>query len=382
VRALSVALLALLAPLARADDVADYFAARTTTPLHEAVRADKIDEIERLLAAGADPNAPNVENDPPIRLAHSRRAVQALVAHGARASAWVKLSLALYWLAAAVAWGFVPLLLLCVILLWRSRRAPVPPVRNAVEEGDKQPRLKTIECRACRAPVPLDPARAACPFCSEPIELPADYKETLALRARTAEELRQSVAAWRHALAWSSRPSTIGMRLAALALLVAAVIGVAGPGGLAPGPESARLGWFTLFGAALLALSLFIYGWYLSYERRALPEVEGEANLAEAEVRDCTLCGAPLRFAAGDLAAQCSYCGGEVYRVGLAKSVRAEAAKHEARAALSIHDAMAEARARRRGAAAAPLIILGCIAFIASWFGLGQLLRVIGWDPY
>jgi predicted RNA-binding Zn-ribbon protein involved in translation (DUF1610 family) len=374
-------LLVALAPVARADD-ADFFAARSTTPLHEAVKANNLGEVQRLLAAGADPNAKNIENDPPLAFAHSHAVVKALVARGAHPSTWVRLSLILYWVAAPVAWGFVPLLLVCVLLLWRSRRSKPPPERKAADEGDKLPRLKAIECAACRAAVPIDPAGAKCPFCGGPLEVPSDYQETLSLRARTAEELRQAVAAWKSALVWTSPSVTLPMRIAAPILLVAVVIGVAGPGGLAPGAEQARLGWYAIFAGALLGLTLAIYGFYLAAERRALPEVEGEANIGEAEVRDCKLCGAPMRFAAGDLVAQCSYCGGEIYRAELARQARVEAHKHEARAALSIYDAMAECRSRRRGAAAAPLVILACVAFVASFFALGQLLVLIGWDLY
>lgn len=380
-RALRVAALLLaVAAAARADD--DFFAARSTTPLHEAVKADRADEVERLLAAGADANAKNVENDPPLVFAHSRAVTRALVAHGAHAGTWVKLSLILYWVAAAVAWGFVPLLAVCVLLLWRSRRGKVPPVRKAADEGDRLPRLKAIECAACRAPVPIDPGDAKCPFCRGPLEVPGDYQETLSLRARTKAELTEAVSAWRSALVWTSPGVTLALKLTAPLLLVAAVIGVAGPGGLAPGPEAARLGWYTLFGAGVLSLALGIYGFYLAAERRALPEVEGEAKLGEAEVRDCKLCGAPMRFAEGDLVAQCSYCGGEIYRAELARQSRVEAGKHEARAALSIYDAMVELKSRRRGAAAAPLVILAGIAFIATFFAIGRLLVLIGWDVY
>ncbi|MCA1850748.1 MAG: hypothetical protein LC672_06795 [Acidobacteria bacterium] len=76
-----------------------------------------------------------------------------------------------------------------------------------------------------------------------------------------------------------------------------------------------------------------------------IPEIG--KNVGTAEVADCFSCGATVAYEAGQLVTSCGYCGGEIYRVALARRAREVATEEKEQASLSLYNAMVEVAKRR-----------------------------------
>jgi hypothetical protein len=126
--------------------------------------------------------------------------------------------------------------------------------------------------------------------------------------------------------------------------------------------------------ALIMPLGLLLVAWFLGDSRARLPVPKIGVSVGEAEDKLCKLCGAPIRFAVGALAAQCGYCGGESYRVELGRRAHSVAAGEERSAALSLYDTMMSLRERRRTVLAVLLGVTLVALFVALMFAIVALL--------
>ena len=226
--------------------------------------------------------------------------------------------------------------------------------RHAVEKGDDLPHLSPLKCTACGAGVPLKADNMKCQRCDTSIPVPTDYAQTVRLREKAARQLQKAVAAWRRANLFTAWPVRWTLWLIAPFWLAATLIGCfsnLGNSLFAIKTSVAFLAMFALLGGISLVIAFWAYAIYLSGTRRRLPLIPDVGQkVGEAETANCHLCGGGINYAEGDLAALCGYCGGETYRVRVARRAHAQAAEEREQATVSLYDAMSEIVARRQQA--------------------------------
>ena len=329
-----------------------------TTPLEEAARIGDAETIRALVARGANLATKDSNDETPLGIAAQELrglAVKALVEAGSPMSSRQKLQYFGHRVARLEGWILPFLIVFSFLVGYFGKKLTRPqPKRNAVASGDELPHLAPLKCEQCGAGVPLRPDEMQCPRCDTSIPVPEDYGATVRLRAKVAERMERAVAAWRRAnlfTIWSVRWT---LRLLAVFLLAATALGPfskLGDSLFAIKTSTAFLGLFAVLGGLSLALALWTYAAYLSGTRQRLSMIPAVGQkVGEAEVTNCHLCGGGISYAAGDLVAICGYCGGETYRVRLARRARAVAAEEKEKVALSLYDAMAEIVARRQKA--------------------------------
>ena len=350
------------------------------TAMLEAAREGDADTVAALLAAHADPTIADKDGNTPLDLAAAGskgQVARVLIEAGAPASWWRRLGNRAYRFARVEAiWGpFVLTLLLALALIDKVR--PTPPKRHAVEQGDALPRLAPLKCTSCGAPVPITPRELKCPNCGTEVTVPEDYVETLTMRARAERGLRKAVRAWRRARLTASTPVITAAIVGGPAIFVLSwmgAVGLVGNDALSTAEIASTLMTGTTFG-----LASFCAGFYLLGSRDRLPVVpKVGANVGAAEQSSCSLCSAPIEFAPGQFVTPCGYCGGEMYRVALARRARQAAVDDASKVAMSIYDTMVELQERRDNVLNVVLIwflvVLGITAFI-MWEALQQALR-------
>jgi ankyrin repeat protein len=284
------------------------------TAMIEAAREGDHDTVAALLAHGGDPALAANDGTTPLGVAargSNGEAARVLIEAGAPASWWRRLGYHAYRFARTEAlWGPIVLVLLLALALVDKAR-PTPPKRHAVEHGDDLPRLAPIKCRKCAAPVPITPHEMKCPSCASDVVVPEDYVETLAMRARAEKGLRKAVRAWRRARLTASTPVILVLIAGGPVLLVASWLGALGLVG-ADSLSGAEI-TSTLMTGTTLGLAAFCAGFFLSESRDRLPVIPRVGlHVGEAEEVSCSLCGAPVEFAPGQLVTGCGYCGGEI----------------------------------------------------------------------
>ena len=275
------------------------------------------------------------------------------------------------WFFRAQLYATVPL---AVVMLLADRVLPhLPPRPKATDggRGDGLPHLEVLKCAACGAPVPLQPRDPRCPHCRQAITPPADYVETVAKRAQAASTLQTAVRRWQRLRWQSARPVTVALTVVASVWWLATVVGAAAE----PTHKNAMMGLGFLLGV-VYSVMIFIAAWTLAEARRTMPVVPvlGPA-IGQPETTACVLCGAPVSFGAGLLAEACGHCGGENYRVALARAARSGAAADEVAAARSLWDAMNEHEDRMAMVAIPPVVasavLLLVLAFVVVPRALG-----------
>lgn len=352
-----------------------------TTPLEEAARIGDAETIRALVARGANLSTKNNEGETPLDIAARELrglAVKALIENGSPMTSRQKLQYFGYKVARLEGWILPFLIVFSFLVGYLGKKLTRPQAkRNAVASGDELPHLAPLKCEQCGAGVPLRSDEMRCPRCDTSIPVPEDYSATIRLRAKTAARMERAVAAWRRANLFTIWPIRWTLWLLAPLLLAATALGTfskLGDSLFAIKTSTAFLGLFAVLGGLSLALALWAYASYLAGTRKRLPliPVVGQ-KVGEAEVTNCHLCGGGISYAAGDLVAICGYCGGETYRVRLARRAHAVAAEEKEKAALSLYDAMAEIVERRRKA----FIYLYKTAIVVFAIALGILIYAV-----
>lgn len=329
-----------------------------TTPLEEAARIGDAETIRALVVRGANVATKNNDGETPLDIAARELrglAVRALIEMGAPLSSRQKLQYFGYKVARIEGWILPFLIVFSFLVGYLGKKLTRPqPKRNAVKSGDELPHLAPLKCEQCGAGVPLRADEMSCPRCDTPIPVPEDYAATVRLRAKVAERMEKAVAAWKRANLFTIWPIRWTLWLLPFFLLAATALGTfskLGDSLFAIKTSTSFLGLFAVLGGLSLAVALWAYASYLAGTRKRLPLIPTVGQkVGEAEVTNCHLCGGGISYAAGDLVAICGYCGGETYRVRLARRAHAVAAEEKEKAALSLYDAMAEIVARRQKA--------------------------------
>jgi predicted RNA-binding Zn-ribbon protein involved in translation (DUF1610 family) len=329
-----------------------------TTPLMQAAFINDAGTIRALVARGADLASKNNEGQTPLDVAVAERrglAVQALIDGGSTLTTKQKIYYYCYRFARLQGWTLPLVIGFSFLVGYFGKKLTRPePKRNAVASGDELPHLAPLKCEQCGAGVPLKPTDMKCPRCETVIPVPEDYARTVRLRAVVAERMERAVAAWRRANLFTAWPVRWTLWWIAPVWMAATLMGLfsnIGNSLFATKTSVAFLALFALIGGISLTAAFWTYAAYLNGTRQRLPliPVTGQ-KVGEAEVTNCHLCGGGISYAAGDLAAVCGYCGGETYRVKLARRAHAVAAEEKEQATLSLYDAMAEIVTRRQQA--------------------------------
>lgn len=329
-----------------------------TTPLMQAALINDEVTIRELVARGAHLASKNNEGQTALDIAVSvrrGRAVKALIEGGSLLTTKQKIYYYCYRFARLQGWTLPFVIAFSFLVGYFGKKLTRPePKRNAVASGDELPHLAPLKCEQCGAGVPLKPTDMKCPRCDISIPVPEDYARTVRLRALVAERMERAVAAWRRANLFTAWPLRWTLWLIAPVWLAATITGLfsnIGNSLFAIKTSVAFLALFALIGGISLTIAFWTYAAYLNGTRRRLPviPVVGQ-KVGEAELTNCHLCGGGISYAAGDLAAICGYCGGETYRVKLARRAHRVAAEEKDQATLSLYDAMAEIVARRQQA--------------------------------
>lgn len=316
---------------------------RGFTPLMAAAAGASLPTMRVLLAQGARPSAIDSTGSTALAFAMSdaqcplRRAAVLLRA-GARPRPGEACTLIVIALSAAAPW-IIALSVLGIVL---DRRAEPPVPRALPGRGDALPRLAPLKCGQCGAPVPVARTLPLCPSCGTSVPIPDDYRETLALRAKNAEDFRRASRAWKWTYRLSSPVIATVLGLAGLATIAALCIGLsANP----PIPHVVR----AILAGLVIALALLLWAFAVGEARKTLAQLPRPSGLpAGAGIVDCSSCGAPVSFAAGDLVATCGYCGSDLFRARLARGARIAATEDEARISRSLYDVVEQLRDQRQ----------------------------------
>lgn len=325
-----------------------------TTALMEAAANGDAETVELLLSHGADPTLRDARGKSAFDIAAKAThgaVVRALVAHDVPLGAKQRIKYALGRLAYALSWIFTPFFILAIsVLVAYSRRRIKKPraPRRTVLSGSDLPPLAKIDCAECGACVPLKLEGMRCPHCKTPTRPPEDYVATLKARAKGAALLVEALAAWRRATLFSSTPVRVFFWAIGFVWLAVIVAGALSDVGRSLFDGHPLLFISALVSAAGLPVFSVSYASYLGDVRKRLPIIPTiGAEVASAAVVDCRSCGAPVEFDAGQLVTSCGYCGGETYRVALARRARQVAEKERTEASLSLYRAMREVAERR-----------------------------------
>lgn len=329
-----------------------------TTTLMQAALVNDAGTIRALLSRGANLASLNNEGQTPLDIAVAERrglAVKALIDGGSPMTTKQKFYYYCYRFARLQGWTLPLVIGFSFLVGYFGKKLTRPAAkRRAVASGDELPHLAPLKCEQCGASVPLKPSDMKCPRCDTVIPVPEDYAATVRLRAAVAERMERATAAWRRAnlfTAWPVRWTLWWLAPVWLAATLAGLFSNIGNSLFAVKTSVAFLALFALIGGISLTAAFWTYAAYLTGTRRRLPliPVVGQ-KVGEAELTNCHLCGGGISYAAGELAAVCGYCGGETYRVQLARRAHAVAAEEKEQATLSLYDAMTEIVERRRQA--------------------------------
>ena len=319
------------------------------TALAEAATNGDLGTTELLLSRGARPTQVAFDS----ALEHeSGEIVRTLIEHGHPLTGRQRVAYVTSRIAIGLSWVFPLLIVAAIGALWsyadRVRKRPAPPRRDAAH-GDRLPHLAPIKCEKCGAGVPLVLDDMRCPHCSTPASVPEDYRDTAKARATAEAALRAAVVQWRRATVMTSAPVRWFFWSLGFAWLAVVTVGVFNDIGRALFAGHPFLFLSGLLGAAGLPVFSLTYAAYLRDVRTRLPVVpQLGTHAATSEVTGCPTCGGAIAYASGQLVAACGYCGSEVYRVELARRSRVAAQKDEAKASLSLYEAMVEVDALRR----------------------------------
>jgi hypothetical protein len=349
------------------------------TALVEAAHHGDAETVATLLARGADPARAANDGTTALRAAAQGNhgdVARMLIDAGAPTSWWQRLEYRSSRFARLEAWWGPLVVLVLVLLAFVEKKRPARPKRHAVEQGDSLPRLAPLKCPRCAAPVPITPTDLKCPSCGTEVVVPDDYAQTLGLRAESAKGLRRAVWTWRRARVGSSVPVIVFMLFGGPAVLAASLLGALGIVG--PGNLPMPLIISALMMGVTFGLTMFCAAFYLMESRGLIPAVPKVGrSVGEAETSACSLCGAPVAFASGQLVTGCGYCGGEIYRVALARRARAVAADEATEVAVSIYDTMVELQERRRrvlGVLIAWLSLVLAVTVFLLWQALKEAI--------
>jgi len=344
-------------------------------PLITAAEKDDVATIQLLLERGADLAHENNQGWLALDRAviyQRRAAARALIAAGAPLDAEQAKVKQRYEFARLAGRWFPALLLGSFVLAgWMARKQKSAPKREAAPRaGDDLPALAPLKCNACGGSASLRPGVATCASCHQPVPVPEDYTLTLSLRARTFRLMERAVQLWRRVRIVSSSPIQIALWVGGLWFALRVWQGVM--------PLFARVALFDLMtfrGTMVWALSVlamaavpiacWIYALYLLSVREKIPAapVVGR-EIGEAGTTQCRNCAGMLEFRPGDLVGVCGYCGGETYRVALARRARTAATGEKDDATLSLYNAMVEVYELRATAAMAVPMAMVVIGFI------------------
>lgn len=347
-------------------------------PLITAAEKDDVTTIQLLLERGADLAHENNKGWLALDRAvnyQRRAAARTLVAAGAPLDPEQAKVKQRYDFARLAGRWFPALLLGSFVLAgWMARKQKTAPKREAaLRAGDDLPALAPLKCGACGGSASLRPGVATCASCHQPVPVPEDYTKTLSLRARTFRLMERAVKLWRRVRIVSSSPIQIALWVGGLWFAIRVWQGVM--------PSFARVALFDLMtfrGTMVWALSVlamaavpiacWIYALYLWSVREKIPAAPMMGKeIGEAGTIQCRNCGGMLEFRPGDLVGVCGYCGGETYRVALARRARTAAMGENDDATLSLYNAMMEVYELRATAAMAvpmAMVVIGLILVV------------------
>lgn len=168
------------------------------TPLIAAAEKDDVATLHLLLQRGADLAHTNNNGWTALEraVAYRRRTIaRELVAAGAPLDEDQQRMRKNYQFARR-AGSWFPWILIGSLLLaaWMNKRFRDLPKRTSPPRmGDDLPRLQTLKCGACGGSASLQPGKAVCSHCHEPVPVPEDYVDTLKLRARSFKLMERAV---------------------------------------------------------------------------------------------------------------------------------------------------------------------------------------------
>lgn len=322
---------------------------------------DAVPEIVRLLMAhGADVNAES-DGDTTLKLAKKNQAydlMAVLLEPRYSGSLMVRAGFLFSRFNRLQGLAGPILYLFAVIISSIALKIRKPEPRPKIAEGDGLPRLKPLKCAHCAAPFPIAKGKD-CPNCGSPVNIPEDYTETLALRAKAVEALKKAEKICRRANFYGKPIVTIPLALVGVVWFLVSV------GGLFSAYTTVRpftLYVSTILGGLTFSAAFMSAGFFLAAERKLIPPLPvAEKAVGDAEIISCQTCGAAAQFDAGQLITECGYCGTELFRAKIARSAHRVASEAETGAAVSVYDAMVALDYRRRFAFKAIASIGTCL---------------------
>ena len=352
------------------------------TPLIAAAEKDDVPTLRLLLQHGVDLGHTNAKGWTALdrAVAYLRRTIaRELVLAGAPLDDEQQRQQRHYHFARQAA-GWFPLVLIGSFLLAGAmkRRSNRLPKRTAAPRmGDDLPRLAELKCGACGGSASLRPGLAVCSHCHEPVPVPEDYTATLKLRAESIRLMHRAVRLWQRVRVVSSAPLRWLLWIASGWYVWHMVQGLF--------PRFVREALYNLMtfrgtmawglgviAMAAIPIALCGYAIYLVIVRQRLPALPDIGKkTGEAETLKCPSCAGMVDLQPGDLVGVCGYCGGETYRVALARQARGIAAGEKDDASLSLYQAMLDVYSLRENAALAVPI-----AMMVIGIALVILLRV------
>lgn len=310
-----------------------------------------METIRLLMNAGADPKAKDIYGNTPLKLAKRQRNYEmifALLETKYKTSLLTQIGYMGFRYNRIQSIAGPVIYLLAVILSYLAMKKPKQSKReNMSEDGsDGLPRLMPLKCELCGASVPLTALKEECTNCHTPVKIPKDYKETVALRAKAAEQLEAAEKTWKRVSAYSN-PILIGfLFLLGIAWLIPALIGLFSDYTYwrpLPFFVSAILSTIT-FPVAFIGMANFLYTSQRSFP--PLPKIGEE--IGETENISCQTCGAMTVCKPNHLVAACGYCGTENFRAAIANTARLFAAEEEMGTATSLYDSVVALQERQQ----------------------------------
>lgn len=194
--------------------------------------------------------------------------------------------------------------------------------------ADRLPKLQPINCANCGAGVPLREAEMVCPSCGTKSATPESYFDVARTRKEVNEKIRQAAAYIRKARFLVSNWARYATLLFAIWLVVTliAVLILFNNGNLEPYQTYFSSKAFFALGSVSncfwVVSLLFGFAIWSPDLKKAIPTIELDENLGQAENTNCSQCGGAIQYLSNDLATVCGYCGVETYRAKLAWKLR------------------------------------------------------------